>query len=117
MGNIREQIETDLETTLEGDFSLPVELIDPDGVVYDDLVGQVLYNSIDENEVFSNKPVVSLRISSLTRVPLSGENWAIRIPENPSTTDTLVTYVLDKPPIHCRSIGFIKLYLTKTVQS
>ena len=115
--NIRELIETDLETTLEGDFSLPVELIDPDGVVYDDLVGQVLYNSIDENEVFSGKPVVTLRISSLMRVPVAGENWAVKIPENPSTTDTLVTYILDKPPVHNRSIGYIKLYLTRTVQS
>lgn len=115
--NIREQIELDLETTLEGDFSLPVELIDPSGVVYDDLVGQVLYDSIDENENFSGKPVVTLRISSLTRVPLDGENWAVRIPQNPSTTDTLVTYVLDKPVQHGRSIGFIKLYLTLAEQS
>ena len=115
--NIREQIESDLVTTLEGDFGLPVELIDPDGVVYDDLVGQVLYDSIDENGIFSGKPVVTLRISSLDRVPIAGENWAARIPENPSTTDTLVTYILDKPPMHGRSIGFIKLYLTRTVQS
>lgn len=115
--NIREQIETDLETTLEGDFGLPVELIDPDGVVYDDLVGQVLYDSLDENEILSGKPVVTLRISSLTRVPIDGENWAIRIPQNPSTTDTLVTYILDKASHHGRSIGFIKLYLTQAIQS
>lgn len=115
--NIREQIESDLETTLEGDFNLPVELIDPDGVVYDNLLGQVLYDSVDENEMLSGKPVVTLRISSLTRVPLAGENWAVRIPQNPSTTDTLVTYILDKAPSHGRSIGFIKFYLTKTVQS
>lgn len=115
--NIRELIETDLETTLEGDFGLPVELIDPDGVVYDDLFGQVLYDSVDENEVFSGHPVVTLRISSLTRVPIDNENWAIRIPQNPSTTDTLITYLFDKPVQHGRSIGFIKLYLTQTVQS
>ena len=115
--NIREQIETDLEITLEGDFGLPIELIDPNGVVYDDLLGQVLYDSVDENEVFSGHPVVTLRISSLTRVPVDGENWAVKIPESPSLLGTLITYVLDKPVQHGRSIGFMKLYLTQTVQS
>lgn len=115
--NIRELIETDLETTLEGDYGLPIELIDPDGVEYTDLTGQVLYDSLDENDVFSGHPVVVLRVSSLTRVPVDGENWAVKIPESPSTTAPLVTYLWDKPMQHGKSIGFIKLYLTKTVQS
>lgn len=115
--NIREQIETDLDVTLEGDFGLPIELIDPDGVKYEDLVGQVLYDSVDENEVFSGHPVAVLRISSLTRVPLDGENWSVMIPESPSTTVDLVTYLIDKPVMHGKSIGFIKLYLTRTAQS
>jgi hypothetical protein len=115
--NIREQIETDLETTLEGDFGLPIELIDPDGVEYTDLFGQVLYDSVDENEVFSGHPVAVLRISSLSRVPVDGENWAVKIPQNPSLTDTMVTYILDKPVQHGRSIGFVKLYLTQGEQS
>jgi hypothetical protein len=117
MVNIREQIEVDLETTLEGDFGLPIELIAPDGVEYTGLTGQVLYDSVDENDVFSGHPVAVLRISSLTRVPIDGENWAIKIPESPSTTATLVTYLLDKPIMHGKSIGFIKLYLTKSEQS
>ena len=114
--NIRELIESDLATTLQGDYALPVTLIAPDGAIYEE-EGQVLYNSIDQNEVFTNSPVVSLRISSLTRVPAAGENWAVRIPQNPDEDGTLVTYILDKPPVHCRSIGFIKLYLTKPDQS
>jgi hypothetical protein len=115
--NIREQIETDLETTLEGDFELPIELVAPDGVEYTGLKGQVLYDSVDENEVFSGHPVAVLRISSLTRVPISGENWEVRIPESPSTTASLAPYILDKPVMHGRSIGFMKLYLTKAEQS
>jgi len=114
--SLRELIESDLATTLEGDYALPVVLVSPSGVRYE-VTGQVLYNSIDENEHFTNSPVVTLRISSLARVPAAGENWAVRIPQNPSEDDTLVTYILDKPPVHCRSIGFIKLYLTKAIQS
>lgn len=114
--NIRELIESDLSITLEGDYGLPITLIAPDGVKYEE-VGQVLYNSIGEDEIWTNKPVVTLRISTLTRVPVAGENWAVQIPQNPDEDGATTTYVLDKPPVHCRSIGFIKLYLTKAVQS
>jgi hypothetical protein len=114
--SIRELIESDLAITLRGDFALPVTLIAPDGTIYE-VEGQVLYNSIDENQLVSNTPVVVLQISNLTDVPVAGENWAVRIPQNPDEDETQVTYVLDKPPVHCRSIGFIKLYLTKVVQS
>lgn len=115
MGDLREQIESDLATTLEGDYGLPITLIAPDGVVYEE-TGQVLYNSLDKEGILTGNPVAVLRISSLSRVPVAGENWAVRIPQNPGDT-TLVTYILDKAPEHCRSIGFIKLYLTKTIQS
>ena len=48
MPNLRELAESDLGTTLEGDFALPVELIDPDGVKQS-LVGQVLYDTVEFN--------------------------------------------------------------------
>lgn len=121
MVNIRELAESELEYTLEGDFGLPVELIDPEGVLYDGLSGQVIYDTIvedsDGSSVVIHKPVVSLRRSSLTRVPFDGEKWSVKIPITPSTTATKKTYLLDRPSEDGGSIGFIRLYLIEAQQS
>jgi hypothetical protein len=130
MVNLREQAEADLGFTLEGEFGLPVELIDPDGKIIDTdlngdpLVGQVLYDTVRESpdtgeDIISNEPVVVLRRSSLSRVPQAGEKWLVRIPVSPSTTATKETFVLtkDRPPSGGRSLGFIRLYPTRNVQS
>ena len=128
--NLREQAEQDLEQTLEGDWGLPVVLIDPEGVVYDKsandetlpLVGQVLYGKKEFNpdtgtEVYINTPIVTLRVSSLARVPQNGEKWAVKIPTTPSTTADLVTFIFDERPLEGgTSIGFIRLYLQKAEQ-
>ena len=123
MGGLREKIEADLETTLEGDFGLPVTLKSPDGVE-DTLMGQVLYDYVKENpdtggEMVVNKPVVTLRISSLLRVPVNGEKWFIKIPGAPSETAPLVEYMFDgdHPIEGGKSIGFIRLYLRKIEQT
>lgn len=129
--NLRERAESDLSQSLEGDFGLPVELIDPDGEIIntrqsDDstLKGQVLYNSKDVDidtglPIVINRPVVTLRRSSLSRIPVAGEKWIVRIPKNPSETDTLIDFALDesRPPETGQSIGFIKLYLRTTQQT
>jgi len=128
--NLREKAEQDLSITLEGAFSLPVILVDPDGVTHDavgdgdiPLTGQVLYDTVVEDPVTGgrvviNEPIVVLRRSSLTRVPVAGEKWSVKIPIDPSTTGTLVTHMIDptKSPEGGRSIGFIRLYLKKAVQ-
>ena len=121
--NLRERIEQDLEHTLEGAFGLPVTLIDPDGNT-ETLTGQVLYDTVVEDpatgaRVVINEPVVSLRRTSLSRIPAGGENWAIKIPTTPSTTDDTTTFVLDpsKAPEGGASIGFIRLYLKLAAQS
>lgn len=122
MPNIRELIETDLGTTIEGDFALPVELVAPDGSEQT-LTGDVRYDTVTADpetgmEIITNEPNVSLRRSSLTKIPVDGENWVVRIPTTPSTTDALEDFFLSKvrPQGGGRSIGFIKLYLTKAVQ-
>ena len=123
MGNLRELADNDLKETLEGDWALPVVLIDPEGVEYTktvddrDLTGQVLYNSIAFDpdtgaQVIDSKPVVTLRVSSLQRVPLKGEAWGVKIPITPSTTATLEEFFMERPT-EGNSIGFIRLYLTK----
>jgi hypothetical protein len=131
MVNLREQAESDLATTLEGDFGLPVELTDPDGVIYttktgstDLLMGQILYDQVRVDpatlgQMVVNNPIVSLRRSSLVRIPLAGETWHVRIPITPSLTAEKVDFLIDtdQPPEGGASIGFIKLYLKKAVQS
>lgn len=123
--NLRELAELDLETTLENPnhFGLPIILISPSGVVYPAIYGQVLYDTRAINdmgvEILVHDPVVTVRKSSLTRVPLASEKgtWAVRIPATPSPTASTETYLLGHPSEDGGSIGFVRFYLSKTVQS
>jgi hypothetical protein len=121
--NLRELAESDLLTTLEGEWALPVTLISPDAETQTGIMGQVLYDTVRVNpetgeDMVVGNPVVSLRRSSLNRVPLSGENWIVKIPTIPSFTAPLEDFVIDptRPIEGGRSIGFIRLYLRKVVQ-
>lgn len=122
--NLRERVERDLAITLEGQWSLPVNLIGPDGIRIDGLRGQVLYDIVRLNpdtgeDVVVNTPVVTLRRSTLARIPLAGENWLVEIPETPSETATMRQYVISptRPPEGGASIGFIRIYLQQVEQS
>ena len=131
MVNLREQVEQDLGESLEGEWALPVVLIDPDGVKYETsandatmpLVGQVLYGKREFNpdtgqEVYINTPIVTLRVTSLTRVPANGEKWVIKIPTSPSTTASLVDFIFQGRPLEGgTSLGFIRIYPQKAAQS
>jgi len=129
--NLRVLAESDLYRTLEhsDDWGLPVELIAPDGVEYtksandptEDLKGQVLYDTtiVDPEsglDMIVHKPVVTLRRSSLARIPVAGENWMIRIPEIPDPTATKTLHRIERAPEEGKAIGFIRLYLTRAVQ-
>lgn len=132
MVNLRERVEQDLSFSLEGtDWGLPVQLVAPDGTVQifkkdsteDLLMGQVLYETIRVNpdsgeEIVVREPVVTLRRTSLNRIPAEGEKWAVKIPEKPSLTANLITYLLDesRPPEGGEAIGFIRLYLIEAGQ-
>ncbi len=136
MINLRERAESDLKKSLEREFALPVVLTDPDGVKYDEsqnsadpenpdaLSGQILYSFISVNpetgeEIVVNNPIVSIRRTSMLRVPVAGERWSFEIPVIPSTTATKELFVLDdkRVPENDDSIGFIRYYLTKAEQS
>jgi hypothetical protein len=132
LGGLREIAEQHLNITLEGRFGLPVELIGPDGIpqIYSEndpttlLQAQVLYDTTVQNpetgeEVIIPEPNISLRRSSLVRIPLAGEHWFIKIPETPSATAPKEEYVLssDLAPQDGRSLGIVRLYLTKAKQS
>lgn len=122
--NLRTLAENDLALTLEGDWGIPVKLTDPDGVKYettaDDrpLKGQVLWDRVkidpDTGEEFVvQEPVVTLRKSSLARVPKYGEKWQVEIPVNPVDLETFETYVFDGRTRSIEggeSLGIIRLY-------
>jgi hypothetical protein len=127
--NLRVLVESDLGDTLEGDWGLPVELIDPDGVVYkksqnnptEDLSGQILYDTVtrdpeDGAEVIVHKPVVTLRLSSLVRVPKDDEKSIVKIPIIPNPIAPKVAFSLERPSEEGAAIGFIRLYLMATQQ-
>lgn len=131
MTNLRERVERDLVTSIEKEWGLPVKLVSPDGVIIETsvhtgnaLVGQVLYDTVRINpdtgeEMVVGNPVVVLRRSSLSRVPEPGEKWIVKIPTSPSESAALEDFIIDpsRPPEGGRSIGFIRLYLRRAVQS
>ena len=116
-------------------WGLPVELTGPDGIEIKtsanspdpenplQLYGQVLYNTVRQNAegepVVTPLPVIVLRRSSLSRIPQDGERWFIKFPKDPSLTAELSDYTLnaDQATEGGRSIGFIRLYPKKAVQS
>ncbi len=123
--NLRAQAEADLAVTLEDEvtgFGMTVELISPDGEVIE-AVGQVLYDSIETNDMglqtIVHKPVVTLRRSSLSRVPLSKDRprWACRIPISLEPDAETRTYIVENPTEGGGSIGLIRLYLTRAEQA
>lgn len=121
--NLRERVESDLAVTLQRDFALTVQLTDPDGLITT-AAGQVLYDTVTMNPetgetVVANNPIVTLRRSTLARVPEPGEVWLVKIPTTPNTTATLEEFIIDsdRSPEGGRSIGFIRLYLRRVQQS
>ena len=122
--NLRELAESHLAATLENEnhFGLPIILISPSGVTYDAIQGQILYDTRAVNdlgvEIIVHNPVVTVRRSSLTRIPLASEKgtWAVKIPATPSPTADTETYLLGRSSEDGNSLGFIRLYLSKTVQ-
>lgn len=126
---LRAEIEEDLEDFLEGDdYGQAVVLISPGGVRYSksandptaDLMGQVLYDSISQTEdgveVIDHNPVVTLRRSSLAKIPAPNEKWGVNIPTGPRADATRETFIMERASEDGGSIGFIRLYLRKAEQ-
>lgn len=114
--NLRDLAEQDLAVTLEGDWSTPVALVAPDGAEYTDLKGQVLYDLVRMNpengeRTVCRNPIVSLRRSSLPRIPVAGETWLVTLSDG--------QYVISptRPPEGGESLGFIRLYLQAVEQT
>ncbi len=120
---LRAEIEAELAETLEDDddFGLPVILTAPDGVVYAAVYGRIQYDSIVQDEggnaVIDSNPIVTLRRSSLTRIPAPSEKWAVTIPVDPTTGAPTSKFLLERAAQGGRSIGFINLFLRRAEQS
>lgn len=121
---------TGLKMALEQTFSMPVQLIDPDGndittnVDGDTLRGQVLYDTDDfdpesGDPIVINETRVTLRKSGLSRVPQSGETWVVKIPLNPDNQSALTQFLTngDEAIVDGDSLGFVTLLLKKADQS
>jgi hypothetical protein len=120
--NLRVLVESDLADTLEGDWGLPVILIDPNGNEHGPYQGQVLYDTtaVDPEtgmEIIVHKPVVTLRRSSLSVVPQANEKWIVQIPTVPDPAAVKETFFLERPSEDGGSIGFIRLYLMEAQQA
>ncbi len=128
--NARALVESHLATTLEGVWALPVVLVDPDANVINTslndsgvLRGQINYETIlvspeTGEEMVINNPNVSLRRSSLARVPEAGEKWLVKIPVSPLEGAEVEDFILSEtqPPRGGSSIGFVRLYLQRAAQ-
>jgi hypothetical protein len=104
---------------LETEFGQDIELIDPDGVTYTDLKGNVIRDTVEYDdrgiEIITHKPIVQLRMRSLSRIPKENERWLCRITDIVSGDRS--TYFVEKASLDGRSAGYIELNLSKTVQS
>ena len=121
--SLRERIERDLGRTLEGRFSLPINAVDPLGVRTEGIRAQVLYDTVRVNpdtgeDMVVEAPVITVRRSTLPRIPAPGENWYFEIPITPSETADKTPYMMSlvRPPEGGRSIGFIRIYLQEVEQ-
>lgn len=122
MPDIRDLAERHLAITLEGPYSKEVILTDPDGIKQT-LRAQVLYDKTVQNPMTGqdqviNEPVVVLRRSSMTRVPVSSEKWFVKMPVSPVAGATKEDFVLGggRAVEGGASIGFIRLYPKKAKQ-
>lgn len=122
MVDLRKLSEEYLEISLEGDFSLPVEIQTPDAAIQT-VRAQVLYDRTGEDPqtgetVYVTDPVVVVRRSSLDPLPSPGDRLVIRIPSEPREDADKETYFcFDQSFQGGRSLGLIRFYLTKTEQT
>ena len=108
MENLRAAIEADLADGIEGEFAIAISLLSPDGVRYTERgIFSTTSKRIDPSTgetVIVETPVLTLRTSSLTRVPVAGEKWHVFV--------NSAHYVIgsDRAP-EKSGIGFTRFYL------
>ena len=128
--SVRQLAERDLAVTLTGDdYGVPVKIIGPDGLDYStDTLGQpvrgrLVYDHAEVNElgltVVIENPCLTLRVSTLRRVPVAGERWEFKVPLAITDFTGLVSLFLDndRPPVGGRSLGIRRYNLIAGTQA
>jgi hypothetical protein len=127
--NLRGMVERDLGVTIEGDYGVPVVMTAPDGTIYSastaatPIMGRLVYDHAEMTPngetVIVHNPCLTLRTSTLPRVPKTDEHWMFKVPLNMADQTKLALFFLDAghPPENGASIGFTRFYLTSAVQS
>ena len=130
--NLRQRAADDMKQLNIADWGLPVELTDPDGIKYtlDADTGetlqsvQILYdrrtlNLATGEETVIKEPIVVIARKSLSRIPVEGEIWHVRMPLDPDPDADLYDFIFSdvRSPEGGQSLGFIRLYLQRVVQS
>jgi hypothetical protein len=124
MEDLRATAELELYDCLESELGTPIILISPDGKRYTNSVnnpteplrGQVKMYSKGENPetgepIIVDEPSVTLRTSSLARVPVANENWFIQFKTSPRLNAPLksFTFSIDKAYEKGTDLGIIKV--------
>lgn len=132
MEDLRATQERDLADCIEGEFGADVTLTDPDGTIYNtnasdptkSLRAKIRYRTISVDPatgepVVIHKPVVTIRITSLARVPADGENWFITMPVSPVSGAPSESFLFtpDRAIEDGVDMGYIKMYLVDIEQS
>jgi len=120
--DLRSKIERDLAVTLEGDYGIDATLVGPDGTIYPPVRGRLVYDHAEINPngetVVVHSPCLTLRTSTLPRVPLHDERWMFKVPKSVTDpTPALFFLDADRPPEDSGSIGFRKYFLFAGAQS
>ncbi len=116
MEDLRATQERHLSDVLEGNFGSDIILTGPDGEKQN-VRGQIRYftERVDPETgetVVVHKPVVVLRISSLSPAPENGETWFIEMPVSPESgaSNESFLFTSDRSKETGRDMGFIRLY-------
>jgi hypothetical protein len=124
MEDLRAAQEKDLSDCIEGEFGTDVILTDPDGETYEysandpelKLRAKVRYKSVSVNPetggpLYSEDIHVSIRTTSLTRVPQDGETWGIKLPVSPQVGAPIEDFLFtpDRAIISGADMGYIKI--------
>ena len=130
MTSVRQLLERDLGVTLEGpDYGVPVTIIGPDGLDYSTTIlgapvnGRLIYDHAEINEqgltLIVHAPCLTLRVSTLRRVPKANEHWEFKIPLTIGDFTTKASFFLDadRPPQDGGSMGIRRFYLMLGVQN
>ena len=123
MLNVRALAEADLAHTIEGEFASVIVLIGPDGAKQT-VQGRVRLckariDTETGEQVVVPDPNVTVRRSSLSPVPATGESWYAQIPSGPRADSDTTTYRIDtsRAPQGGGTLGTLKFPLVRVAQT